>query len=204
MELINDKTSFKFEQRKSYIDIFNNNYLDALNFYNNNLKRQGKTYKIQQLKVIRSFYQAEVCFITDKFFEFEETILDVLSQKKKSWQYLRLGYVYIQRQAWQDAIEVFKIAIKLQEQSQLSWLGLGISLLRIKEYSLAEVSFNILRIGHISRDLLRNTVRIATLILFLLIERSRFSKRTSSNRSTRTPMATMLCCAKSRAREMSN
>jgi hypothetical protein len=42
--------------------------------------------------------------------------------------------VYIQRQAWQDAIEVFKVAIKLQEQSQLSWLGLGISLLRIKEY----------------------------------------------------------------------
>ena len=51
MELINDKSNFKYEERKSYIDIFNQNYQEAMNFYNNMIKQKGKSYKLQQLKV---------------------------------------------------------------------------------------------------------------------------------------------------------
>jgi len=39
MELLNDKASFKFEERKSHIDIFNNKYSDAMNFYNSIIKK---------------------------------------------------------------------------------------------------------------------------------------------------------------------
>lgn len=46
MELINDKSSFKYEERKSYIDIFYENYQDSMNFYNNTIKKEGKSYKI--------------------------------------------------------------------------------------------------------------------------------------------------------------
>jgi hypothetical protein len=39
--------------------------------------------------------KASVCFLTDKFFEFEETIYEALNISKKSEYYLCLGYIYL-------------------------------------------------------------------------------------------------------------
>jgi len=40
MTLVLDKSSQKFQEHKSYIDIYNNNFAGALSFYNDYLKNQ--------------------------------------------------------------------------------------------------------------------------------------------------------------------
>lgn len=54
--------------------------------------------------------------------------------------YLRLGFMYLKRKSWNDAKIIFQKALNLSDHSNssLSWLGLGISSLRLKELAVAE------------------------------------------------------------------
>lgn len=102
MNLILDKSSPKYEEHMSYIDIFNEQYSSALNFYNEYLKnnkqksQSSSSASQEKQKYIKILVQkANVCFLTDKFFEFEETIYETMMYQKKSEFYLRLGNVYL-------------------------------------------------------------------------------------------------------------
>lgn len=59
--------------------------------------------------------KANICFLTDKLFECEETYLKALKLKggKNAVIFLRLGYVYLKRKSWGDAKAIFSKAVEL-------------------------------------------------------------------------------------------
>ena len=52
--------------------------------------------------------------------------------------YIRLAFIYINRQSWLEGKEVFIECIKIQDNSPMSWLGLAICNLKLNEYPQAE------------------------------------------------------------------
>lgn len=84
--------------------------------------------------------KANICFLSDKFYESEETFFKAMKLKgQKNFSiYLRLGYIYLKRKAWGDARAIFAKACELKTNSPLAWLGLGISSFRAEDYKEAE------------------------------------------------------------------
>ncbi len=86
MSLLVDKNSTKYEEYSAFVQIFHGDFPQALKFYTkmlkNKLSDKNKIFKLLLLK-------ANVCFLTDKYFEFEETIYEVLAFSKKAEYYLR-------------------------------------------------------------------------------------------------------------------
>lgn len=135
--LILDKNNPRYLELQSSIDQYQQKYDSALSFYNAYINDHRGTENKKKLQKILS-EKAEVCYLTHKYFEFEETIYEAMNLQKKSDYVLRLGYVYLQRQAWLDAVSTFKLAIKLQDNSALSYLGIGIGYLKSQEFALSE------------------------------------------------------------------
>lgn len=68
-------------------------------------------------------------------YEAEDTFLKLLKLKgaKSIQTYLRLGTVYLKRKSWGDAKAIFLKSCEIKTNSSLSWLGLGISCLRLSQ-----------------------------------------------------------------------
>ena len=50
--------------------------------------------------------KAEICFLSDKLYESEDTILKLIKIKAQNTPqsiYMRLGYIYLKRKSWKDA-----------------------------------------------------------------------------------------------------
>ena len=85
--------------------------------------------------------KSEICFLSDKLYESEDTILKLIKIKGKATPvsvYMRLGYIYLKRKSWEDAQSIFIKACEMKTNSSLSWLGLGIACLRSEDYIKAE------------------------------------------------------------------
>ncbi|CAD8072535.1 unnamed protein product [Paramecium primaurelia] len=127
---IKDKTTQKINIIKAQIHIFNENYAEAQSLIQKILNQNPKNYEVYLIK-------GALCYQTDQFYEAEETFLKALSiQHKRSFDILlRLGYLYLKRKSWQDAKAIFERALDQQvpSNSSLTWLGLGISNLRLKD-----------------------------------------------------------------------
>ena len=79
--------------------------------------------------------KAEICFLSNKLYESEDTIFKLIKIKGKNTPhsiYMKLGYIYLKRKSWKDAQDIFVKACEMKNNSSLSWLGLGIACLRNK------------------------------------------------------------------------
>jgi len=107
---------------QTQVALFNEDYAKALEHIEQLLESNGKNYDCLLLK-------AEICFLSQRLFECEEVFLKLIKLKPNAPKtfalYLRLGTVYLQRKAWEDARNIFLKACELKNNSSLSWLGIG-------------------------------------------------------------------------------
>ena len=118
--------------------IYHGRFQEAIAILNKFLAQNPKNYDVHLIK-------GTLCYQTEQFYEAEETFLAALriKQSKPFAIYLRLGFMYLKRKSWNDAKVIFQKALNLSEHanSSLSWLGLGISSLRLKDLAVAEECF---------------------------------------------------------------
>eukprot|EP00825_Cyclidium_porcatum_P045892 TRINITY_DN7095_c0_g1_i7.p1 TRINITY_DN7095_c0_g1~~TRINITY_DN7095_c0_g1_i7.p1 ORF type:complete len:1131 (-),score=244.37 TRINITY_DN7095_c0_g1_i7:273-3665(-) len=132
-EQIFDSTTSRMKLVECNIELFKGNYEKCIEIINKIIESNPKNYDVLQLK-------ANICFLSDKLYEAEDTFLKLLKLKppKAIQIYLRLGTVYQKRKSWGDAKAIFLKACEIKSNSSLSWLGLGISCLRLNQMKDAE------------------------------------------------------------------
>lgn len=131
---LNDKNTNRVKYALAQIEFLQGNQERAIEILNDMIRANPKTIEYHLLK-------AEYSFLSGNDYEAEETYLTAFKVKggvKSFSVYLRLGYVFLRRKAWQDARSVLAKACELKPNSSISWLGLGISCLRIGEYKEGE------------------------------------------------------------------
>jgi tetratricopeptide (TPR) repeat protein len=134
-----DKNSIKNLIFQAQIEYQKGNYDEYVNTFNKIIEIQPKNTDIMLLK-------ANSCFLSDKFYEAEETFLRAFKLKgtnvKTFANFLRLGYIYLFRKAWADAKGVLTKACEMKPNSSFAWLGLGLCCLRLGEYKEGEQALN--------------------------------------------------------------
>ncbi|KRX07149.1 hypothetical protein PPERSA_09363 [Pseudocohnilembus persalinus] len=148
-ESLYDPTTVEVQLVQCRIYLYNGDYNKCLDILNNLLEANPQNLDVIMMK-------AHICYITDKLYESEDIFLKALKQKeflkvtpdktekanKLLSIYLRLGNIYLKRKSWGDAKAIFVRACELKTNSSLSWLGLGISCLRIGQYQESEEALN--------------------------------------------------------------
>lgn len=86
------------------VALFNEDFTKALQYIEQLLESNSKNYEWMLLK-------ADICFLSQRLFECEEVILKLIKLKPNAPRtfalYLRLGTIYLQRKAWEDARNIF-------------------------------------------------------------------------------------------------
>ncbi|KAL4497056.1 hypothetical protein ABPG72_002212 [Tetrahymena utriculariae] len=138
LDLVFDLNSYKNDLIQCQIQQFKGNYDQCLNIVNRIIESNKNSYEVLMIK-------ANICYLSNKLYECEETFLRALKIKNQKQQaqhnviiYLRLGYIYLYRKSWGDAKAIFARSVESKSNSSLAWLGLGISCLRIGELKEAE------------------------------------------------------------------
>ncbi len=138
LNYINDRTTDRYLVTLSKVRTYQGRHLEAVDALDQILERDPKNHNAWVLR-------GHAYYLNGNLFDSEESYIKALRLKpnhKDSVLQERLGLVYAKRKAWKDARVVFmkccKNANAEHPPSTTAWLYLGISCLRLGDYTAAE------------------------------------------------------------------
>lgn len=134
MEEIKEQEAYKVNSIMSTVEFCRNDIDKSNDYLNKMLQTNLKPADVYQRKATNAFFR-------EYYYEAEEMIYNSLKCDQKGSDFatmLRLGFIYLRRKSYQDARNIFSKVCSVNQKSALSWLGLGISSFRLRQYVEAE------------------------------------------------------------------
>lgn len=141
MEFIINKSSIKYLIEQAKILSFKKDYDPVINFCDEILSKEKTNY-------IAWILRGNAFFFKNNIFDSEESYVKAIRCKPDRAERFdvkmlyRLGLVYVRRKTWADAKTVFLQILKESTSYGFAWRYLGLSYMRLGEYSLAEEALN--------------------------------------------------------------
>lgn len=141
MEYILNKSSIKNLIEQAKILSFKKDYDSVIGLCNEIISKEKNNY-------IAWILRGNAYFFKNNIFDSEESYVKAIRCKPDRAErfdikmLFRLGLVYIKRKTWADAKTVFLQILKESTSYSFAWRYLGLSYMRLGEYSLAEEALN--------------------------------------------------------------